>query len=160
MKKFIFFLVTLVIFGFFQFDFIPYLGIKNYFPNLFLILIIYFSLNSTMLVTLNFGFWAGLLEDAINSNVWGVNIILFLLIGFFLSNLKDKIIKNYFSLSIILFFASLLHFWGSFLIFKVFSYPVREGLIFSWIYPFYNLVFGLVIFPLIDWWVKLWKIST
>lgn len=106
--------------------FVKYLEIGGIKPDLFLIILVSFSLKKGSLKGEIMGFFIGVFEDSVSSGVFGINSFSKTICGFLAGRLKEKILhENLILQVIIMLFISLLHGFLVYLIRCLFIAPSK-----------------------------------
>ncbi|MDI6704439.1 MAG: rod shape-determining protein MreD [bacterium] len=127
--------------------FVKYLEIRGIKPDLFLIILVFFSLKKGSLKGEIMGFFIGIFEDLVSSGVFGINSFSKTICGFLVGKSKEKILhENFISQIIIMLSISLLNGLLVYLIRCLFTTP--SGFIVVPLETCYNTLLSIPIFIL------------
>jgi rod shape-determining protein MreD len=158
MKKYIFFLVSLLLFVTIQIVLLRHLAIRNVTPDLILIGVVYFSLKHGPTLGIPIGFFLGLLQDLFAFGLFGANCLIKTLIGFSVGTFQKRLVRgNIMSQIFVVFFACLFQYWSMYWIKIFFGQSPPQVPFFAVIfYPVYNSLLAPLLFWIMEQWEKLW----
>ncbi len=161
MKRFLFFILTLMLVSVLQISIFSNITVMNMHPDLFLILSIYFGMMKGKRDGMNFGFFGGLLEDIFILGPFGANAVSYTIFGFISGEIKGKVIgDSIVPQSIIIFLFSLVHYVVVYFLRLIFYTKMPFSPVEWIIYAGYNGIIGPLIFIFLSLWVRLWRIET
>jgi rod shape-determining protein MreD len=150
MKEFIAYFFLYVFFCTLQFFFGEYLNICRVFPNFILILVVYLGLTRGFVSAEITGFLFGLVWDVFTTDIFGLRTVIFTTIGYLTGMMSKHFDKdNLLAKTVIVLLANLVYWFGSILIYCVFS--INEGSFLSFIttQTVFKILITILIAPVI-----------
>lgn len=148
----IFFLILIILLQ--SSNIIETIKIGNIKPNLVLIYLIFISLNSTEVFSINLGFWSGILMDILSQTIIGINSLCYTLLSYILNSLKTKVYsEKAISALIITFIVSIIFYILFFSLIYIFSERINfQNALIKIVLPVsvYNSILSIPLFSIFN----------